>query len=109
MVTDNGSCFVSEEFETFLLTNGIKNITSAPYHLSKNCLAERAVQTRFKEREGEKHEDEIGQSDDGFVFHHRVQQANHQLYFQKCQIHTIFDLLKPGQNECGTLSAKAEG
>ncbi len=45
VVTDNGSCFVSEDFETFLVTNGTKHITSAPYHPSTNGLAERAVQT----------------------------------------------------------------
>ena len=35
---------LSEEFETFLLKNGIKHITSAPYHSSTNSLAEYAVQ-----------------------------------------------------------------
>ncbi len=45
VVTDNGSCFVSEDFETFLVTNGTKHITSAPYHSSTNGLAVRAVQT----------------------------------------------------------------
>ena len=44
-MTDNGSCFVSAEFKQFFNKNGIRHITSAPYHLSSNGLAEREVQT----------------------------------------------------------------
>ena len=44
IVSDNGSCFVSEKFQQFLKAHGIKQITSAPYHPSSNGLAERAVQ-----------------------------------------------------------------
>ena len=44
VVSVNGSCFVSEEFSTFLLGNGVKHITSAPYRPATNGLAERAVQ-----------------------------------------------------------------
>ena len=48
VVSDNGSNFVSSEFKSFLQKNGIKHITSAPYHPSTNGLVERAVQT-FKQ------------------------------------------------------------
>ena len=45
IVTDNGSSFVSEEFQTFLAANGIIHRRSSPYHPATNGLAERAVKT----------------------------------------------------------------
>ena len=48
IVSDNGPQFVSEEFQAFIKSNGIRHITSAPYHPATNGLAERLVQT-FKQ------------------------------------------------------------
>ena len=48
IVSDNGAQFVSEDFQAFVKSNGIRHITSAPYHPATNGLAERAVQT-FKQ------------------------------------------------------------
>ena len=45
IVTDSGAQFVSEEFQAFVRSNGIRHLTSAPYHPATNGLAERAVQT----------------------------------------------------------------
>ena len=44
IVTDNGTCFVSNKFAVYLKRNGIKQITSVPYHHASNGMAERAVQ-----------------------------------------------------------------
>ena len=45
VVTDNRSQFTSTEFQLFLKTNGIKHITTAPFHPATNGQAERFVQS----------------------------------------------------------------
>ena len=45
LVSDSGPQFVSEEFATFMKTNGVKHIRCAPYHPASNGAVERLVQT----------------------------------------------------------------
>src|SRR5436190_14574218 len=45
IVSDNGSQFLSHEFQTYLQLNGIRHKRSAPYHPATNGQVERYVQT----------------------------------------------------------------
>ena len=40
IVSDNGTVFINDKFETFMTLNGIKHVKSAQYHPSTNGLAE---------------------------------------------------------------------
>ena len=45
LMSDNGPQFSCDLFKQFMANNGIKHVTSAPYHPATNGLAERFVQT----------------------------------------------------------------
>ena len=49
VTTNNSTHFVSTVFTAFLKRNGINQITSAPYHLASNLMAEYAVQYMYSE------------------------------------------------------------
>ena len=40
IVSDNGTVFISTDFQIFTKQNGIRHVTSAPYHPASNGLAE---------------------------------------------------------------------
>ena len=44
VVSDNGTCFTGRPFQEFMKANGIRHVTSAPFHPATNGQAERAVQ-----------------------------------------------------------------
>ena len=45
IVSDNATAFMGSEFQEFVMRNGIRHITGAPYHAATNGLAENAVKT----------------------------------------------------------------
>ncbi len=72
IVSDNGPSFVSSEFKKFIQLNGIRHITSAPYHPSTNGLAERTVQAvkqGIKQMEGVSLEEKLSR----FLHHMAVE------------------------------------
>ncbi|XP_062380634.1 uncharacterized protein K02A2.6-like [Sardina pilchardus] len=99
VVSDNGSCFTSSDFDQFMTQNGIQHITSAPFHPSSNGLAERAVQT-FKEGVKKLRGGSIETRVSRFLFSYRITpQATTGLspaeMLMNRRLRSAFDLLKP--------------
>ena len=71
IVSDNGTAFTSAEFKCFTKRNGIRHVTSSPYHPATNGLAERAVQT-FKQALKKSSTSDVETSLDRFLFRYRI-------------------------------------
>ena len=71
LVSDNGSVFTSAEFNDFVKGNGIRHMTSTPYHPSTNGLAERAVQT-FKAYMRKAPDAQLRDNLSQFLFQYRI-------------------------------------
>ena len=71
VVTDNGTCFTSSEFQEFTQRNNIRHVRTAPYHPSSNGLAERAVQT-FKLGMKKQSTGSLQTKLSRFLFHYRL-------------------------------------
>ena len=70
IVSDNGPCFVSQEFKEFCKNAGVRHITTAVYKPSTNGLAEKMVQTLKKALRTSK--SAVQDTLDRFLFNYRL-------------------------------------
>ena len=99
IVSDNGPCFSSQEFENFIQSNGISHVKTAPYHPQSNGLAEKMVQT-FKNSMKKQPEESIDVKLARFLLtyrstpHSSTNKTPAELFFGR-QVRTVLDLLHP--------------
>ena len=96
VVTDNDTQFTSNQFSEFCKRNGIKHITSAPFHQSSNGQAERFVQTIKKGLKMNNIEDGDAQLKlDNYLFHglQNIYGLISRLLFLKIKGHLIHDVI----------------
>ncbi|CAM4562345.1 unnamed protein product [Caretta caretta] len=102
LVSDNGTQFISQEFQNFMKANGIHQITSAPYHPSTNGLSERSVQTMKQTLKSARGQHSIQERLDTFLLSYRntpyaMTKASPAFLMMGRQLRTCFDLLKPSE------------
>ncbi|BHF80739.1 hypothetical protein SprV_0702386700 [Sparganum proliferum] len=100
---DNGPAFTSAEFKDFMEKNGIRHLTTAPYHAASNGLAERAVQT-IKHGLVKQTEADLATKLSRFLFSYRITPNDltgaspAELMFKR-QLRTRLDLLNPSTHD----------
>ena len=100
MVTDNRPSFVGEAFEQFCGKNGIRHVSTAPYHPASNGQAERTVRT-FKEAMKKLRTGDIETKVNRLLFKYRMTPhsstgVSPSQMMLKREIRTPFHLMQPG-------------
>jgi len=112
IVSDNGTQFTSNEFQSFCDYNGIEHIRTAPAHAQSNGQAERYVESVKSALTKIVHDGEsITNALVKFLFRYRTTPhattgSTPAELFLKRPLRTIFDLLRPTYSEA-TSSARA--
>lgn len=102
LVSDNGSQFTSEQFQTFCNINGIEHLRTSPYHPMSNGQAERFVNTFKRAIKKLESEGKLDENLEVFLKTYRTT-PNNNCPFKKSpaeillgrKVRTVFDLLKP--------------
>ncbi|KRY26536.1 Uncharacterized protein T01_4021, partial [Trichinella spiralis] len=101
LVSDNGTQFTASEFTIFCAENGIRHVTSAPYHAQSNGQVERFIDT-FKRALKKSTNDRRPQKDRlrEFLMTYRITphpstKLTPSEMFLKRRIRTVFDLMFP--------------
>ncbi|XP_031571846.1 uncharacterized protein K02A2.6-like [Actinia tenebrosa] len=100
LVSDNRPQFTAHIFQEFLKRNGIKHITSAPYHPATNGLAERFVQSFKKAMKKEQVKTNLNHKLANFMLSYRnaphatTGESPAQLFFGR-RLRSRLDLMKP--------------
>ena len=73
LVSDSGAAFTSLEFKEFLKQNGIRHLTSAPYHPATNGMAGRYVQTfKVAPKKATRSDNDLQRELSRFLFRYRT-------------------------------------
>lgn len=111
VVSDNGPCFTSQDFKTFLTMNGVRHVTTSVYKPASNGLAERMVQT-FKSSLASSKENWSVMLDK-FLFKYRITPhtttgvSPSELLFKR-KLRCRLDLLHPGDQIGGRVARQQE-
>ncbi|XP_059397972.1 uncharacterized protein K02A2.6-like [Carassius carassius] len=113
LVSDNGPQFVSQEFVTFLKTNHVKHIRSAPYHPATNGQAERFVQSLKHALKTSKGSFTLQRRLETFLLTYRntphpTTRESPSLLFLGRQLRTRLDALKPSVSTAVRLSQTSQ-
>ena len=71
LISNNGTAFASSDCQEFMRRNGIRHVTSTPYHPSTNGWAERYVQM-FKAALQKSGGEDVQRKSSCFLFHYRT-------------------------------------
>lgn len=115
IVSDNGSQFTSEQFQTFCNINGIEHLRTSPFHPQSNGQAERFVDTFKRSINKLQDEGNLDENLETFLKTYRTtpndncpsRKSPAEIMFGR-KTRTVFDLLKPIDKSTAKRNIKME-